>query len=848
MNSSNIMIGDKPLDPYIKELFGELLQTTKTSNSLPSTNDFQYYSNFPQFSQALKQSANTIQQTLTNFFNQNIVMQDTDMIYNSTVDLLDQYIENVDIALDEIKNQNNSNSSNQQNNNLINNSTMDLKSMIRPQLKWKDVDNSNSPFIPKLKFKPNSVISLEKSLKLKDEDDEMNFEISSLQPFPFRLGVGNGIGGEPTRESYPHPYLYELLNIEFMPKQYKISNENHVLKSLEDTTCQWISTVDDLNRLASILESQSEFAIDLEQHSYRTFQGFVCLMQISTRTEDYLVDTLELREHLHVLNTSFTHPKIVKVMHGADCDILWLQRDFGLYVVNLFDTGQACRILTFPSLSFAYLLKRYLGIDADKKYQLADWRVRPLPSEMVKYAREDTHYLLYLYDRLCNDILQDKKSGIEKMEDVLQRSRELCMRRFEKELFTETSYLSVLNRFTRNSNVNEKVFRVLYRWRDTVARKEDESIRYVLPDHMMFTIAQETPRDIPLLLSCCNPVPKLVRRDAKIIVDLIKKALENNNDLFSEESFINHSAKRTFELESPIANPHYKTPSRMSPVMNTDELYDVAGWIEKKNHYPSCTISKLTFSEEEDEDLDISMISTNNRTRQVTVTPTKSSSLFNFDQPMNNDPPHKEKVNKIISSFSSQYILPILKDEMEKETFKTPELPKKSVAKEMRVTPEEERVPLSLNEIYKLSQKNRKRNKQKKQLKQDSSDYNNDEEEESTNTTSIPQQQDNTISSQKPVDFMKKIGWLGAEEEVSEEEEDEEETETAPVPSASTVVPTKSVQSNNNNNTSRKSNNNHHNNNNSNYGYNNSYNNRKNNNNKPSGNNSRGFTSHKHRY
>jgi len=27
-------------------------------------------------------------------------------------------------------------------------------------------------------------------------------------------------------------------------------------------------------------------------------------------------------------------------MHGADKDIVWLQRDFGIYVCNMFDTGQ----------------------------------------------------------------------------------------------------------------------------------------------------------------------------------------------------------------------------------------------------------------------------------------------------------------------------------------------------------------------------------------------------------------------------------------------------------------------------------------------------------------------------
>lgn len=39
-------------------------------------------------------------------------------------------------------------------------------------------------------------------------------------------------------------------------------------------------------------------------------------------------------------------------------------------------------------------------VQTDKKYQLADWRVRPLSEELMLYARTDTHYLLYVYDRL----------------------------------------------------------------------------------------------------------------------------------------------------------------------------------------------------------------------------------------------------------------------------------------------------------------------------------------------------------------------------------------------------------------------------------------------------------------
>lgn len=57
-------------------------------------------------------------------------------------------------------------------------------------------------------------------------------------------------------------------------------------------------------------------------------------------------------------------------------DMVWLQRDLGLYVVNLFDTHFASDVLGYSGKSLAYLLKRFADFDADKKYQMADWRIR----------------------------------------------------------------------------------------------------------------------------------------------------------------------------------------------------------------------------------------------------------------------------------------------------------------------------------------------------------------------------------------------------------------------------------------------------------------------------------------
>jgi exosome complex exonuclease RRP6 len=100
-----------------------------------------------------------------------------------------------------------------------------------------------------------------------------------------------------------------------------------------------------------------------------------------------VIDTIKIREHVHLLNRVFTNERILKVFHGANEDITWLQKDFSVYVVNLFDTYQAAKFLMLKAKGLAFLLSKYCDIKANKLYQLADWRRRPLTREMMHYAR-----------------------------------------------------------------------------------------------------------------------------------------------------------------------------------------------------------------------------------------------------------------------------------------------------------------------------------------------------------------------------------------------------------------------------------------------------------------------------
>ena len=169
-------------------------------------------------------------------------------------------------------------------------------------------------------------------------------------------------------------------------------------------TCEIITTPERLVEIADILSQQTEIAVDLEMDSLHHYREKVCLVQVSTRQQSWLIDPLALPS-LSPLAAPLGNPDIVVVMHGADYDIRSLHRDFGIEVTNLFDTMIAARFLGLAEFGLAALLKARFGIELDKKYQKADWSKRPMSREMCAYAAADTSDLLPLHDQLREELV-----------------------------------------------------------------------------------------------------------------------------------------------------------------------------------------------------------------------------------------------------------------------------------------------------------------------------------------------------------------------------------------------------------------------------------------------------------
>lgn len=162
--------------------------------------------------------------------------------------------------------------------------------------------------------------------------------------------------------------------------------------------------------------------VDVEHHAERNYLGISCLLQISLPDgSNWIFDTLELTGAMHLLRPLFADPRVIKVMHGAKEDVIWLQRDFRLYIVGLFDTYHAACVLERPR-SLKKLLEDVLGLRLSKAEQQSDWSLRPLTSSQLFYAQNDTHWLLPLYDRLVEALRRKDEAGAAAGETAVDAS------------------------------------------------------------------------------------------------------------------------------------------------------------------------------------------------------------------------------------------------------------------------------------------------------------------------------------------------------------------------------------------------------------------------------------------
>jgi ribonuclease D len=237
------------------------------------------------------------------------------------------------------------------------------------------------------------------------------------------------------------------------------------------------------------LAQAPQIAIDLEANGMFAYREQMCLIQISTRDQDYIVDPFAKLD-LEPLGVLIADPTIEKVLHAAEYDLILMKRDMDWEISNLFDTMWAARILGIKRIGLANVLETYFDVTLNKKYQRADWSKRPLDQAQLAYAQADTAYLLALRDILGKELVDGGHA--EESADIFAAQSRV---RLPDTDFNSESFWSI-NGIENLTPQQKGILRALNIYRDEEASKRDRPPFKVFSNRALIEIARTEPRSI----------------------------------------------------------------------------------------------------------------------------------------------------------------------------------------------------------------------------------------------------------------------------------------------------------------------------------------------------------------
>lgn len=276
----------------------------------------------------------------------------------------------------------------------------------------------------------------------------------------------------------------------------------------------------DLESALDAIAGHPLLAVDTEAAGYHRYRDRVCLIQLSSRTETWVVDALAV--DIAALAPVLRDERTEIVLHDADYDLRLLARDHDLRVARLFDTKIAAQLLGESTIGLASLVERFLGVQLDKTHQRADWARRPLTQQQLEYAADDTRHLPALRDRLADELNRADRMDWAREEFGLRVSAPPDTAEPQVEAFWKL-------RNTRDLRGKQlAVLRAVHSWRDEKARARDVAPFRVISNDAVVGIARACPRTKKALAGVDGMTARLVDRHAAQLLDVVRQAVRSD--------------------------------------------------------------------------------------------------------------------------------------------------------------------------------------------------------------------------------------------------------------------------------------------------------------------------------
>lgn len=281
---------------------------------------------------------------------------------------------------------------------------------------------------------------------------------------------------------------------------------------------EWIDDPGALDRMASRAAGAPTVALDCEAAGFHRYTDEVALLQLATRDGTWVVDPLAV-DPSPVLRRLLTGADAAEMTaHGADFDLLLLERDLGIRPARLFDTQIAAALLGEEKLGLSDLLESTLDVRLPQSHQRADWARRPLPEGWVEYAAADTHHLLGLRDAL--EARLRERGRWEWATEEFDR-----LRRVRRDDDDDDGDPASAVKEARDLAPRELArLRGALRWRDAIARRRDRAPFRVAPKSALLRAARQRPETVRELVGMKGMNEGLAREEGPDLLAALDEA------------------------------------------------------------------------------------------------------------------------------------------------------------------------------------------------------------------------------------------------------------------------------------------------------------------------------------
>jgi ribonuclease D len=245
-----------------------------------------------------------------------------------------------------------------------------------------------------------------------------------------------------------------------------------------------VASAPDLDRaVAALAAGEGPVAVDAERASGFRYGHRAFLVQLRRGgAGTVLIDPMACPD-LTGLDEALASTEVV--LHAASQDLPCLA-ELGFRPQTLFDTELAGRLLGFPRVGLGALVESVLGWTLEKGHAAADWSVRPLPAELLRYAALDVELLVELRDVLAAQLSEQGKAEWAEQEFAAVLAAKPPGPRADP--WRRTSGIHRVH--TRRGLA---IVRELWQERDKIARRRDLSPGRVLPDTAIVEAARALP-------------------------------------------------------------------------------------------------------------------------------------------------------------------------------------------------------------------------------------------------------------------------------------------------------------------------------------------------------------------